>query len=61
MQNGVPNVAPAGVAVELLGWGGTEGTSGSHGWVDTVPLHILGACGISKCLPLILGGLLGIY
>lgn len=34
---------------------------GSCGWEDMAPLHILGACGISKCLPLILEGLLRIY
>lgn len=33
------------------------GTCGSHGWEGTAPLHIPGACGISKCLSLILGGL----
>lgn len=56
---------PPGVAVKVLGLGGTLGgtlgTCGSPGWEDTVPLRIPAACGISKCLPLILGGLLGIY
>lgn len=45
--------------------GGTEaagvGTCGSCGWEDTVPLNIPRACGISKSVPLILGGLLRIY
>lgn len=50
-----------GVAVELLGLGGTVGTCGSPGWEFGVPLPVLGACGISKYLPAILGGLLGIY
>lgn len=57
MQNGVPiQWWPAGMAVKLLGLGGTVGTCGS---VAGRTLHI--HCGVSKCQPLILGGLLGIY